>query len=199
MLFVCKIVVLLQSILLIRENKWSRYTIIGITRVTEALHVTRYTLHVIRYRFLFYHKGRKSCDFRFLISDFRFFFSTETAPFASGIFPKRGKEKEDAFWRAQSFTENVLCLTVLCLTVSHPQLSTLNSQLPIPPALLFYIILLALLPQRWRPCLVLSSIRIWARQKTRREAASTVVFPLLFLYTQIPAVRPLSGGGIFFN
>jgi len=26
-----------------------------------------------------------------------YFFSTETAPFASGIFPKRGKEKEDAF------------------------------------------------------------------------------------------------------
>jgi len=27
----------------------------------------------------------------------REFFSTETAPFASGIFPKREKEKEDAF------------------------------------------------------------------------------------------------------
>ena len=26
-----------------------------------------------------------------------YFFSTETAPFASGIFPKRGQEKEDAF------------------------------------------------------------------------------------------------------
>jgi len=33
------------------------------------------------------------------------FFNTETAPFASGIFPNRGKEKEDAFWGTQRGTE----------------------------------------------------------------------------------------------
>jgi len=62
-----------------------------------ALRVTSYTLHVARYTFLFYHKGRKVCDFRFPISDFRSFFSTETQS-------------------SQSFTEKVLCLTVLLIT-----------------------------------------------------------------------------------
>ena len=138
------------------------------------------------------------------------------APFASGIFPKGDKKRKRIFWRGilpvASLTgcgvleiadsTNISSLTgrtssVLCLTVSHPQLSTLNSQLSTLNSQLLYYTILYGVAATMAVRFCLASSRIMAGQKPMGSGCS-VVFPLLFLYTRsLPLV--FAGGGIFFE